>query len=50
MAKEVAEVVYVVTCFQNIIGVYASLENATQAVKESVAKNRPAQLTTCQVL
>lgn len=50
MTKEVAQVVYVVCCYQNIVGVYANLENAAQVVKESVAKNRPASLVTCQVL
>lgn len=42
--------VYVVTCYQNIIGVYTSLDDATQVVKETVAKNRPANIATMPLI
>lgn len=38
--------VFVVTRYQNIVGVYVNLEDATQIVKECVAKNQPANICT----
>lgn len=38
------QVVYIVTCYQNIIGVYASNEDAYQVQREYIAKNRPADV------
>ena len=36
--------VYVVTCYQNIVGVYASQQDAFQVQKEYIDKNRPADV------
>ena len=38
------ECVYVVTCYQNIVGVYANQEDAAQVQRETIAKNRPADI------
>lgn len=38
------QVVAIVTCYQNIVGVYASIDDAVQVQKEYVAKNRPADI------
>lgn len=43
---ETIKCVFVVTRYQNIVGVYANLEDATQVVKECVAKNQPANIST----
>lgn len=38
------QVVYVVTCFQNIVGVYANREDAFSCQGDLVLKNRPADV------
>lgn len=38
------QVVYIVTCYQNIVGVYSSLDDAVVVQKEYIAKNRPADV------
>lgn len=38
------EYVYVVTCFQNIVGVYANDEDAAQVQRTMIQKNRPADV------
>lgn len=38
--------VYVVCCYQNIIGAYESFDDATQVAKELISKNRPADICT----
>lgn len=48
MSKETTvrplQVVYVVTCYQNIVGVYASQDDACVAQKDLILKNRPADV------
>lgn len=48
MSKETTEspvqVVYVVTCYQSIVGVYASQDDAAAAQRELINKNRPADV------
>lgn len=36
--------VFIVTVYQNIIGVYANAEDAFQVQREYIAKNRPADV------
>lgn len=38
------KVVYIVTCFQNILGVYADPSEAHSAQMEMIQKNRPADI------
>lgn len=38
------QVVYLVTCYQNIVGIYASADDAYQVQKEYISKNRPADV------
>lgn len=44
------QVVYIVTCYQNIVGVYASIDDAILVQKEYIAKNRPADVLARSVL
>lgn len=36
--------VYVVVCYQSIVGVYADQEDAAQVQREYISKNRPADV------
>lgn len=36
--------VFIVTCYQNIVGVYSSQEDAQQIQNEYISKNRPADI------
>ena len=38
------QVVYIVTCYQSVVGVYASQEDAAQCQREFIVKNRPADV------
>lgn len=38
------QVVYIVTCFQNILGVYASQDDANIASRDLILKGRPADV------
>jgi hypothetical protein len=38
------QVVYIVTCYQSIVGVYASQDDAFQCQRELIMKNRPADV------
>lgn len=38
------QVVYVVTCYQSIVNVYASQDDAFQVQRDLIAKNRPADV------
>ena len=38
------QVVYVVTCYQNIVGVYSSQDDASQCQRDLIQKNRPADV------
>lgn len=38
------QVVFVVTCFQNIVGVFADQQDATIAQNDLIQKNRPADI------
>lgn len=38
------QVVYIVTCYQNIIGVYASQDDANIASRDLILKGRPADV------
>lgn len=38
------QVVFIVTCFQSIIGVYANQEDASQVQRDLILKNRPADV------
>lgn len=38
------QVVYVVTCYQSIVGVYAAQDDACQEQRNLIAKNRPADV------
>lgn len=44
------QVVYVVTCYQNIVGVYASQQDAATAQNDLVNKNRPADVLCRQII
>lgn len=50
MDKSTNTVVYVVTRYQVILGVYTNLDDATQVVKECVAKNQPANIATLPLI
>lgn len=43
---ETIKTVYVVTRYQAVLGCYVNLDDATQVVKECVAKNQPANIIT----
>lgn len=38
------QVVFVVTCYQNILGIYANQEDAAQIQRDFLLKNRPADI------
>lgn len=38
------QVVFVVTCYQNIVGIYAAQEDAAQVQRDCIMKNRPADI------
>lgn len=44
MSNEKTSLVYVVTCYNNIVGVYENPDDATQIVKERVAKGNLASM------
>lgn len=42
--KEKITSVYIVTCFNNVVGVFADGDDAAQCQREFVQKNRPADV------
>lgn len=38
------QVVFIVTCYQNIVNVYSNQDDAAQCQRELIAKNRPADV------
>lgn len=38
------QVVYIVTCYQNIVGVYANQDDANIAARDLILKGRPADV------
>lgn len=40
-----SQVVFVVTCYQNVLGVYRNFDDAGAAVQDCIAHNRPANVT-----
>lgn len=48
MSKDITDrpvqVVYIVTCYQNVVGVYATQQDATIAQNDLILKNRPADV------
>lgn len=36
--------VFIVTCYQNILGVYSSIQDANQAASDLINKGRPADV------
>lgn len=43
------KLVYVVTCFQNIMGVFENLEDASQVAQTFIQKGRPCDIS-CQII
>ena len=46
ITKMESNLVYVVTSYQNVVGAFECLDDAVQLVKETIAKNRPANIIT----
>lgn len=44
------QVVFVVTCYQNVVGVYRNIDDASVCVKDLISHNRPAVLVTSNLL
>lgn len=42
--KEKLQAVYIVTCFNSIVGVFADSDDASQCQKQFINKNRPADV------
>lgn len=42
--EKTPQVVYIVTCYQNIVGVYATQQDASTAQLDLIQRNRPADV------
>lgn len=42
--EKTPQVVYIVTCYQNVVGVYACQEDASVAQLDLIQRNRPADI------
>lgn len=40
------KIIFVVTSYQNIVGCYESMDDAADVAKQTIAKNRPANIAT----
>lgn len=45
-----SQVVFVVTCYQNVVGVYRNVDDASVCVKDLILHNRPAVLISSNLL
>ena len=45
-----SQVVFIVTCYQNIVGVYSDQKDASMAQCDLIQKNRPADIICRQII
>lgn len=46
LPSNVAQIVYIVTCYQNIVGVYSKFEDAAQVAQVNIQKGRVSDIIT----